>query len=145
MHVGEQAPAGRLFFFVAHTYNACMRIFIAHAGSYDFEKELYEPLKNSSLARNHELFLPHDGGRNINTKPNVDASDLLIADTTFPSTGMGIEIGWAIAAGIPVWCVHKDDAKASSWLRFVAQKIFSYRTKEELVSLLEREIESKTS
>ena len=41
-----------------------MNISIAHSTNFDFEKELYEPIKNSFRLRNHTFFFPEDRVQN---------------------------------------------------------------------------------
>ncbi len=49
-----------------------MKIYISHATSYDYEAELYAPIKASELYAEHQIFLPHES-QNI----NINMKDLL--------------------------------------------------------------------
>jgi hypothetical protein len=43
-----------------------MKIYISHAGGYDYEAEFYAPIKRiETYKKNHEFFLPHES-HNIN-------------------------------------------------------------------------------
>lgn len=119
-----------------------MKIYISHPNSFDFEEMLYAPLRLSALSQEHEFFLPHEQKRNINTKEEIQASDLLIAEVSLPSTGSGIEMGWASAARVPVWCVYRENSKPSGSLKYISEKMFSYKNSDDLVSLLEKELKT---
>lgn len=119
-----------------------MNIYISHCGGqYDYENELYVPLKNSGLARAHHFFLPHE-------PENIDADavtvlkhiDLLVAEASFPSTGQGIELAQAKAADVPIVCFHQAGAKTSSSLRFVTDKVIEYADMPDLLAKLDAEM-----
>ena len=44
----------------------------------------------------------------------LEKSDALIAEVTVPSTGVGYEICMALVKGIPVLCLHRQDAVVSA-------------------------------
>lgn len=44
----------------------------------------------------------------------IEESDILIADITVPSIGVGYEICHAVSTGRPVLCVYKEGTKASA-------------------------------
>ena len=46
----------------------------------------------------------------------ISRADLIIAEVTNPSTGTGIEIGWAIKTGKPVICLAKKGSNVTSML-----------------------------
>ena len=121
-----------------------MKIYVAHSSSFDYQNELYEPLKQSGLAKAHKFFLPHDGGNPENSKDIIKDSDLLIAEVSYPSTGAGIEIGWANSFGVPIWAVYKEGTKPSSSIKHVAPKIFPYKDSADLVSILTGELKTMT-
>jgi len=114
-----------------------MKIYISHSNNLNFRDDLYAPLKKSSLAKNHDFFLPHDGGRDINTKDVIKNSDLFIVEASLPSTGSGIEIGWADAAGVPILCISKIGAKISGSLRHLTKDFLEYSDSEDLLTQLE--------
>lgn len=67
-------------------------------------------------------------------------TDVIIAEVSFPSTGLGIEIGWADTFKKPIICISKQDAKASSSLRAVSQVFIEYSTPEELIAKISKEL-----
>jgi hypothetical protein len=96
-----------------------MNIYISHCGgNYDYENELYKPIKESKLSRAHHFFLPHEP-QNIDTDAVTELkhTDMLVAEASYPSTGQGIELAQAKAAGVPILCFYKSGAKTSSSLR----------------------------
>lgn len=110
-----------------------MKVYIAHSSAYDFKKELYQPLKNAYRETNHTFILPHDG-EPINSKELLSSCDLVIAEVSFPSTGLGIELGWANAFSIPIVCIHRVDTKPSSALHFICKTFLTYHTEPELIA-----------
>lgn len=105
-----------------------MNIYISHSGAYDYENELYKPIKESELAKTHHFFLPHEP-ENLDTdaKAELKHTDILVAESSFPSTGQGIELAQAEAAGVPIVCFYKTGSKPSGSLRFVTSEIIEYR------------------
>lgn len=118
-----------------------MKILIAHASNYDYQTELYEPLKRSVLAQAHTMVFPHDEeNTEIETNSHVQNSDLLIAEVSMASTGAGIEIGLAQAANIPTLFVHRAGTTPTSALKFIEGKTIEYTESEDLVSKMEEYI-----
>ncbi len=111
-----------------------MKIYVCHSTGFDYATELYAPLR--SIA-GHEFVFPHDGGADAHSKDLIASCDLVIAEVSFPSTGMGIELGWADAAGIPIACVHRSDAKVSDAVRHVARETVAYDGPDGLVHAIE--------
>lgn len=120
-----------------------MNIYVSHCGGeYDYENELYKPIKESELAVAHNFFLPHEP-QNIDTDAVTELkhTDILVAEASFPSTGQGIELAQAKAAGVPIICFYKAGAKTSSSLRFVTDKIIGYTDTFDLLAKLEIELD----
>jgi hypothetical protein len=120
-----------------------MNIYISHCGgSYDYENELYKPIKESKLAEAHHFFLPHEPQNiDVDAVTELERTDILVAEASFPSTGQGIELAQAKAAGVPVVCFYRTGAKASSSLRFVADKIIEYSDIHDLLTKLKGELD----
>lgn len=118
-----------------------MNIYISHCGSYDYETELYKPIKESKLAAIHHFFLPHEP-ENLDTDAveELKHTDVLVAEASFPSTGQGIELAQAKAAGVPIVCFYKSGHKPSSSLRFVTDNIIEYNNIKDLFAKLEDEL-----
>jgi hypothetical protein len=46
----------------------------------------------------------------------LEAADGVIAEVSTPSHGVGYEIAWALLAGKPVLCLHRQDARVSKMI-----------------------------
>ncbi|HUD44891.1 MAG TPA: hypothetical protein VMR41_05080 [Patescibacteria group bacterium] len=113
-----------------------MTIYFSHSKSFDYKKELYEPLRNSELAKHHCFIFPHDESDNpYGTKELFQSKncDLVVAEVSFPATGQGIELGWAEMLQIPIVCLYKKDAKVASSLRIISSKFIEYKDSESMI------------
>lgn len=106
-----------------------MKIYIGHSNELNFEKELYQPVRNSNLNRDHEIILPHeiyDNAVDFVTRDIIKKSDLMIAEVSYPSTELGIEIGWADTSKCPIICIYKKNHKISESLKVVTNHFVEY-------------------
>ncbi len=114
-----------------------MKIIIIHAGSFDYEKEFYGPLKQAVEGTVHELIFPHAWHeQNKSTKEFLKDADLVIGEVSYPSTGQGIELGWADMLNVPILFVRKEGAKSSSALKYLKGEYIDYRTEQDLTQKL---------
>jgi len=114
-----------------------MNIYIAHSSSFDFKKELYNPIKNSSLINNHTFIFPHENSDKLfNSKDLFEKHncDLIIAEVTNQSTSLGIELGWANLFNIKIVCIYKKGAVISKGLQAVSKDVIEYSDEEDLVN-----------
>lgn len=113
-----------------------MKILVAHASNYDYRTELYEPLKHSVLAQEHTIIFPHDAENlEIETNSHIPDAGLLIAEVSHASTGAGIEIGLAQAAGIPtIFLLKAGITPSSSALKFIKGTLIEYADASDLVA-----------
>ena len=94
-----------------------MRIYVGHASSFDYLNELYLPLKKSLLWQQREFILPHEFSKEpCDSKKIICQCDLMLAEVSYPSTGLGIELGWANSNNIPILGIYKTGCKISSSL-----------------------------
>lgn len=115
-----------------------MKIYFCHSRDFDYKQDLYKPLRESALNAQHEIILPHeDDFATIKTKDIIKDCDLVIAEVSSPSAGLGIELGWADACGVPIICIYKTGAKISGSLRFITKKFIEYSDSSELVKKIE--------
>ena len=111
-----------------------MNIYISHSSNYDYINNLYNPIKVSKLFEAHKFVFPHDDCNNvINTKENISNCDLLIAEVSMPSTGQGIELGWADYAKTPILCIYKKGIQISSALKIVTTNFIEYEDVEDMI------------
>lgn len=114
-----------------------MNIYVSHARSFDYQTELYLPLK-SSLGSHHVLFLPHDRNTtHLNSKDIIRHTDIMFAEVSFPATGQGIEIGWADAFNIPIICFYRSTTTPARSLEFITRTFITYDTSTDMVTKLE--------
>ncbi len=117
-----------------------MKIYVAHSREFDFASELYEPIRASDLNTAHEFVLPHETDTFVFSKPIIEKSDLIIAEVSFPSTGLGIELAWAHAAGRPVVCMNKKGTKPTGALKAVCETFIEYLDKHDMLDQLKKVI-----
>lgn len=119
-----------------------MKILVAHSSSFDYQTELYEPLKQSAIAQNHTIIFPHDEENvDIETNSHIPTTDLMIAEVSYPSTGAGIEIGLVQAADVPTLFFHKAGTTPSSSLRFCKGTVSEYTDAADLIAKIEEYLE----
>lgn len=119
-----------------------MNIYISHSSGYDYENEIYKPIRESELARIHHFFLPHEPENiDVDAKDELKHTDVLVAEASLPSTGQGIELGQANVAHVPIICFYKTGAKPSGSLRFVTDKIIEYSNTHDLLAKLQAELD----
>lgn len=117
-----------------------MNIYIAHSKNFDFKKELYEPIRKSSLNDAHIFILPHEKtNETFNSKKYLkDECDLVIAEVSYPATGLGIELGWADIFEVPIACLTKKGAKLSQSLKAISDNFMRYSDSNELIHNIEK-------
>jgi len=112
-----------------------MRIYIAHPTSIDYKHDIYRLFKNDSWFARHELVLPHEPSTTIhNSREDYKKIDLVIAECSQPSTGMGIELGWFYDENKPIFCFYRLGTKPSSAINVVAKAKVEYRDAEDFVN-----------
>ncbi|MFA6006632.1 MAG: hypothetical protein WC764_02830 [Candidatus Paceibacterota bacterium] len=115
-----------------------MRIYISHATdkNYDFREFLYEPLQASPLAKEHIFIFPHErdyGSEPHNMKDEIIRSSFVLAEVSYPSTGSGIELGWASEHGKQIFCLYQYGRDYSRSLLVLTKHIDHYSGATELV------------
>lgn len=114
-----------------------MNIYVSHSTSYNYKEELYLPLRNSLLNDIHKINLPHElSDLPTNTKVFLKTQDVVIAEVSYPSTGQGIELGWANMLEIKVLCIYKENTKHSRSLDTVTSNFSSYNP-DNLIKVIE--------
>lgn len=113
-----------------------MKIYVSHSREFDFENELYKPLKESNLKWDNTFFFPHENGKDLDTQEEIKGSDMILAEVSFPSTGQGIECAWASMARVPILSISKEGSKISGSLKRLTENAIVYSGSEDLVSKL---------
>ncbi len=119
-----------------------MKIYVGHPTDIDFREELYEPLRKSKLGEEHELVFPHEDSDEVFDSKSFlrDECHLFVAEVSAPSTGLGIELGWADEFGVPIVCVHKEGSEPSSSLKAVTSEFRDYSDVGDLIESVRRGI-----
>ncbi len=110
-----------------------MKIYVAHSSNFEYQKLLYAPLRSSVLSTEHSLVLPHETEVVVDTKKEITSSTIIIAEVSRPSTGMGIELGWADAASIPIVCIYAEGTKPSQSLRAISSIFIQYSGTKDMI------------
>ena len=98
-------------------------------GGREYES-IYQEIVAALLADGHEIPTSHlaqsevmDGERQLAPRDvyarDVDwikNCDVLIAEVSVPSHGVGYEIGYALNIGKPVFCIHQNDRRVSKMI-----------------------------
>lgn len=115
-----------------------MKIYIAHSQSFDYKKELYKTLEESILSNDHELIFPHKESDTLfNSKSFFQTNcDLIVAEVSYPSIGLGIESGWADLYKIQIICIYKKGKVFSNSLRAVSDTFIEYSDSGDLIFFL---------
>lgn len=109
-----------------------MKIYVSHASSFNYQTELYGPVQ-ATVDVEHELFLPHaSNSQGVLSRDIIPQCDLVLAEVSHPSTGQGIELGWASSTGIPIVCLYKAGSTFSSSLRFVSSTFIEYVSSDDM-------------
>lgn len=118
-----------------------MRIYVGHSSSIRFKEELYKPIRDSELNSQHEFILPHEtSDLPQNSKEQMNTIDLMIAEVSASSIGLGIELAWAQEANIPVVAIHKEGTRVSTAVQTITKRIYPYQ-KETLIETIRQNVE----
>lgn len=111
-----------------------MKIYVCHSSAFDYKKELYEPIRNSFLNKKHEFIFPHEKSDEIfNSKDVISTCDLIIAEVSYPSTGQGIELGWANKDKKRTTFLYKKGSKISISLSKISNEFVEYTDAKNLI------------
>ncbi len=112
-----------------------------HFKKYDYEKELYEPIKNNHLRKNHEIILPYDGAP-INSKDTLQKADIFFAEVSYPSTGLWIELWFASMYWTKIVCFCKEGTELPWSLKYVCDDFFEYTNSVNMMNQINTRIET---
>lgn len=119
-----------------------MQIYVTHASSFDYQNELYRPLRESELNKKYHIVLPHEySSKEYDSKTFLKKCDLVLAEVSYPSTGQGIELGWADIYEVPILYFHKKGANLSGSLRVISHAFIEYENEADMLKKLAEQIE----
>lgn len=111
-----------------------MKIYTCHSSAFDYKKELYQPIRHSELNNKYEFILPHEKSSQIfNSKKIIPQCDLIISEISYPSTSMGIELGWASKENIKILFIYKKGVKIAKSLKMVSSNFIGYLDSNDLI------------
>lgn len=111
-----------------------MKLYLTHSTDYDYKMLLYTPLKKAFQAE-HDIFLPHESdSQGVESRKIITTSDVVLAEVSLPSTGQGIELGWANDAGVNIVCFYQKGTKPSGALRFISKTFIEYSDSDALIA-----------
>lgn len=117
-----------------------MKIYFPHSKQLEYES-LYRAIRASAFLAKHTCILPYE--KNVNpqeSKSIIKDCDLVIAEVSYPGTGLGIELGWAEGFGKRIICIYKYDFHIAGSLKYVSEDFISYLDFHELMEKLETAI-----
>lgn len=115
-----------------------MNIYVAHSRSIDFENDLYLPIRQSVLNTEHTFVLPHENSAEpFESKIYLkNVADLMIAEVSDASIGLGIELGWANIYKVPIVCIYRKGSKISGSLKVVSNVFEEYTNSVDLIATI---------
>ncbi|MDP3899687.1 MAG: hypothetical protein Q8Q23_01255 [bacterium] len=117
-----------------------MNIYIGHSRELNYKEALYAPIRKSRLNAEHTITLPHEAHEDASdflTKDIIKACDVVVAEVSFPATGLGIELGWADAFGRPIICAYRTGSRISNSLNVICKTFIEYADADDLINKLE--------
>lgn len=114
-----------------------MNIYVSHSRNFDYHKELYIPIETSSLTIGHSFIFPHKTSNDLFKTKELFLSkkcDLVLAEVSYPSTGQGIELGWADALDIPIVGIYRHGINISGSLIVVTDQIIVYTDSQDMLT-----------
>ncbi|PIR47311.1 hypothetical protein COV06_04490 [Candidatus Uhrbacteria bacterium CG10_big_fil_rev_8_21_14_0_10_50_16] len=119
-----------------------MKIYVAHSRAFDFVADLYKPIRESALNSQYEFVLPHESSDEPFASKGFlkDEAYAMVVEGSFPSTGLGIELGWADVYNVPIICFYKQGTKPSGSLFAVTDRVIEYRDQTELIQEMEKQL-----
>lgn len=116
-----------------------MIIYVAHSRAFDYLKELYEPIRQSSLNNKYTFIFPHENENAVNSREFIqNKCNLIIAEVSHPSTGLGIELGWANMFNVPIKGIYRKESELPIEFRYVSQTLVQYKDKKDMISKIEK-------
>jgi len=115
-----------------------MNIYVAHSTGFDYMGRLYQPIRDKLVNHDTTFTLPHELSDDANnSKAIIKNSDIVIAEVSYPSTGLGIELGWADELNTPVYCIHEAGKAISTSIKMVSNQCVAYEGIEDMISCIQ--------
>lgn len=102
---------------------------------------MYRAIRSSAFFSKHTCILPYEKSAiPKESKSIIKSCDLVVAEVSYPGTGLGIELGWAEGFGKRIICIYKYDYHIAESLKYVSEDYISYNDFHELLEKLETAI-----
>lgn len=115
-----------------------MKIYVAHSKEFDYEKELYKPIRQSHLNDKHTFILPHE---NINLDLREflkNECELVIAEVSYTSTIVSWDLGSAYILKLPIRSIHRKGTEVPVEFRYVSRAHLEYSNSKDMISKIEK-------
>ncbi len=120
------------------------KIYVAHSKQLDYIENLYKPIREDKKLQEYEILLPHEKtAESANSREFYKGLSVMIAEVTYPATGLGIELGWAYDDGTPIYCLYQRGHKVSGSLKVICNHFIEYSSTEELLEVIKNIIKEK--
>jgi len=117
------------------------KIYFGHSKDWDYQSGLYRPIQDSSLNDDFIIIFPHTSkGEEFVSERDLKKIDLFVAEISLPSTGLGIELGFAHLFNIPILCIHRRGTTVRSSIKRLNCEILEYSEIDEVVRVIRRSI-----
>ena len=114
-----------------------MKIYFIHSTLFDYQTELYEVIYSSEIYQTYTIIFPHEiEGKLADSKDMIKQSDLIIAECSHASIGMGIELGWSSIMMKNILCLYKANTKPSTSLKLITSNIIEYSDTTDMLTQL---------
>lgn len=124
-----------------------MKIYIGHNKEINYQEELYRPIMENKYYQdpNYTFFFPHQLDRNSqNDRVFYEDIDIFFAEVSYPSTGLGIELGYAADSQVPIILLIKKGITPNTSSKTIATDILEYTSPKDLKEKIEFYIASLT-
>ena len=116
-----------------------MKVYISHSTKYDFKNKLYKPLRESELNNKYNIILPHENSDDLyNSREELKQTQVVIAEVSIDSFGVGIELGWADLYYNRIICIYKKGTKFPKALISVTNNFIEYENEKDMIEKLSK-------
>lgn len=110
-----------------------MKIQVGHSRDFDYQNELYIPLKENFKSWDIEWIFSHEWENNWRlSEETLKWVDIFLAEVSYPATGLGIELGFAYLYKKRIVCISQSWIKISSSLKNICEDFIEYVDLEDL-------------
>ncbi len=113
-----------------------LNIYFGHSKKIDYQK-IYDWIESCEELKKYNFMFPHKLDSNSrNGRDFYKNIDVFIAEISFPSTGLGIELGFSFDEKIPIYCFYKENSNYTNALLSVTNNFIEYTAREDFLKKL---------